>query len=171
MQAMPSLLQSVIIAPEAIHQMRFVRLNPRSSEFQCALVAVQTAIEEALRRFEAQSSVKLIVTHRGTLDPCAFWVSFGNTRDSFLTMTGTSVEAHYARYAAVIHLESAAVRVPDAYERYPQAHRPETREEAKHLDRILAELWGAHPNYIRIEGCSAFLDKMDRAQKLILDLV
>jgi len=38
----------VATCEEAIHGMRFVRLSPRSVEFQCALVAVQAAMEAAL---------------------------------------------------------------------------------------------------------------------------
>jgi len=91
-----------VVMEEAIRAMRFVRLHPRTPEFQCALVATQAATEESLQRALAGSGKwfdglttlsdvegRLLVTHRGTLDPCAFWQSFGHSKESFFEMTGT----------------------------------------------------------------------------------
>jgi hypothetical protein len=150
----------IVTAEEAIRGMRFVRLSPHSREFQCALVAAQAATEDSLRRALQDTNKRLIISHRGTLDPCAFWQSFGNSRDSFFEMTGTTLEDHYRRYDLVLHLESAAVRVPDAYIHYPQAHRPEDVEQAVRLDRLLGELWGGHPGYVRIDAMPDFEAKL-----------
>ena len=155
------------VSEEAIHGMRFVRMSPRSPEFQCALVPIQAATEAALLRTLARTQVRAILTHRGTLDPCAFWQSSGNSRQSFFDMTGTTLEDHYRRYDLVIHLESAAVRVPEAYSRYPRAHRPEDIDQAARLDHLLGELWSEHPRYLKIEGAANVEEKLTKAMDII----
>ncbi|HUT89394.1 MAG TPA: AAA family ATPase [Thermoguttaceae bacterium] len=161
----------VAACEEAIHGMRFVRLSPRSAEFQCALVATQAATEATLLRALAHTQVRAILAHRGTLDPCAFWQSFGNSRQSFFEMTGTTREDHYRRYDLVIHLESAAVRVPEAYLRYPLAHRPEQTAEAARLDQCLGELWSGHPHYVKIDGTDDLAEKLSRGLALVRQLL
>ena len=153
----------VAVCEEAIHGMRFVRLSPRSAEFQCALVAIQAATGESLCHALADTDYRMIITHRGTLDPCAFWQSFGNSSASFFQMTGTTQEDHYRRYDLVVHLESAAVRVPESYTRYPKTHRPEGVQHAARLDHLLAGLWRGHPKYVKIDGTPEIEDKLRRA--------
>ena len=91
-------------------------------------------------------------------------------RSSPREMTGTTLEEHYRRYDMVIHMESAAVRVPEAYVRYPAAHRPEDVAQAALLDRYLGELWGGHPKYVKIEGMRDFEEKMPRGMALIREV-
>ena len=153
----------VLVLEEAIHGMRFVRLDPRTEAFQCALVAVQAATEELGRQVLAGGPPAVLLTHRGTLDPCAFWQSFGHSEESFNEMTRTTRADHYARYAAVLHLESAAVRAPGHYVRYPDAHRPESVADAARLDRLLGELWGGHPRYMFVAARESLEEKMDEA--------
>ena len=135
--------------------------------FQCALVASQAGTEDFLRLDRQGTATRAIVSDRGTLDPCAFWQSFGNSRDSFFEMTGTTLDEHYRRYDLVVHLESAAVRVPEAYVRYPHAHRPEDVEQAARLDQLLSELWCGHPKYVKIEGTVGVEEKLLRAVELV----
>jgi nicotinamide riboside kinase len=171
LQAVPAMGAAVVVLEEAIRAMRFVRLGPRSREFQCALVATQAASEESLTRALADSGKKLLVTHRGTLDPCAFWQSFGNSRESFFEMTRTTLEDHYRRYALVLHMESAAVRVPEAYARWPHSHRPEDVAQAARLDTLLGESWCRHPNYVKLEGASGFEGKLRCGVEVVLGLL
>ncbi len=128
-------------------------------------------MEESLKRALVGTGKRAIAYHRGTLDPCAFWMSFGNSRESFFEMTGTRLEEHYRRYDLVVHMESAAVRVPEAYVRYPAAHRPEAIAQAALLDRLLGELWGGHPRYVKIEGMRDFGDKIERGMAVIRQAV
>ncbi|MBI2297727.1 MAG: AAA family ATPase [Armatimonadetes bacterium] len=100
----------------------------------------------------AGTGKRVLLTHRGTLDPCAFWQTFGHSRQSFSAMKGTSLEDHYRRYDAVIHLASAAVRVPEAYRRWPEEHRPEDLWQAAELDGLLREVWGGHPGFVEVAG-------------------
>ncbi|AUB81598.1 hypothetical protein [Candidatus Thiodictyon syntrophicum] len=85
-------------------------------------------------------------------------------------MTGTSLADHYRRYALVIHLESAAVRVPHAYLRYPLAHRPEDLDQARQLDLLLGDLWQGHPNYVKLPGTADIEDKLAAAMSLMTGL-
>ncbi len=59
---------------------------------------------------------------------------------------------HYQRYAAVLHLVTAADGAVAHYKRWPDAHRPETPEQAVQLDRLLQRVWGGHPRYFRIDN-------------------
>ena len=86
-------------------------------------------------------------------------------------MTGTTLDEHYRRYDLVIHMESAAVRVPDAYVRYPTAHRPEDLEAARLLDHLLGELWCGHRHYVRIGGTPDIEEKLTGAVRLIRELL
>ncbi len=163
-----ALAERIIVLEEA---MRGCGLEPRSPEFQCALVAKQIAAENALKRMIAGRRKQALLTHRGTLDPCAFWQSFGHSRESFFEMTGSTLQDHYRRYDLVLHLESAAVRLPEAYLRYPLAHRPECAADAARLDELLGELWGNHPRYLRIAATSDIETKLARALRIIHDFL
>lgn len=165
------LCSKVVVCEEAIHGMRFVRMDPHSYEFQCALVAIQAATEENLSRAFVGTNKRFIISHRGTLDPCAFWLSFGNSKESFFEMTGTSLEDHYRRYALVIHMESAAVHMPEAYEHYPAAHRSEDIAKALQLDRYLEDLWGNHSHYVKIEGTTHIEKKLLSGLTVIRDFL
>jgi predicted ATPase len=161
----------IIVLEEAIHGMAGCGLDPRSAEFQRLLVQRQRAREDDTLSVAAREGKGLIVTHRGTLDPCAFWQSFGNTRESFFEMTDITLEDHYRRYGFVMHLESAAVRVPSAYARYPDAHRPESIEQAARLDHFLGELWCSHPHYVKIEGTLDVGMKIDCALRIAYEFL
>ena len=158
----------MVVLEEAIRAMRFVRLDPRGREFQRAHVATQAATEDSLAQALAYTGKKLLVTHRGTLDPCAFWQSFGNLRESFFEMTGPTLEDQYRRHAFVLHMESAAVRVPEAYARWPHGHRPEDVAQAARLDTLLDELWCQHPHYVKLDGTPDFEDKLRRGVEVVL---
>lgn len=164
----PGLHGQVVVLEEAIRAMRFVRLNSRTREFQCALVATQAASEDNLTQTLADSDRNLLVTHRGTLDPCAFWQSFGNSRESFFEMTGTTLEDHYGRYGLVLHMESVAVRIPERYAQYPRSHRPESAAQAAALDALLGELWERHPAYVRLQATGDFEYKLRRGIELVM---
>jgi len=64
-------------------------------------------------------------------------------------------------------METAARRVPEAYLRYPEAHRPEDLEAAARLDVLLEELWRDHPAYAKVEGTPDIEEKVARALEVI----
>ena len=82
-------------------------------------------------------------------------------------MTRTTRADHYSRYTAVLHMESAAVRAPRHYVRYPEAHRPETIADAARLDGLLGELWGGHPRYRFVAGRESLEEKMEDAAAVL----
>jgi hypothetical protein len=160
-----------IALEEAIYTMRGSGLNPRTAEFQHHLVRQQMEAEEAALKQAERTGKRLVLTHRGTLDPCAFWQSFGHSRESFFASTGTALADHYRRYAFVLHLESAAVRLPESYVRYPHAHRPEDVAQADRLDNLLGELWGRHPRYIKLAAMPNIEEKISNGLRIICDFL
>ncbi len=110
------------------------------------------ALEDALRRALADSSPRLVLCHRGSLDPLAYWLARGWPEAEFFALTAATRQEHYSRYDAVIHLVTAAEGALHAYRRYPEAHRGETPQEAVHLDRLLRRVWGGHPRYVLIDN-------------------
>lgn len=52
----------------------------------------------------------------------------------------------------MIHLVTAADGAAAHYRRWPEAHRPETIEDAIRLDRLLEQAWSGHPHYYRIDN-------------------
>jgi len=130
-----------VTLPETVHYARFVNVSPQERLFQRVMVQLQVALEEGLDRALGPTDLRLIVCHRGSLDPLAFWQQRGWLEEEFYEFTGTHVEDHYQRYTAVIHLVTAADGAAQAYARWPDAHRPEEADEAIRLDRWLQQVW------------------------------
>jgi hypothetical protein len=138
--------------PEAISFMRGLGVSPGEPLFQRLMVLLQTALEDAVRVGLQEAKPRLVLCHRGSLDPLAYWLARGWKEEDFFAYTGMSREEHYRRYYAVIHLVTAADGAAEAYRRWPDAHRSETLEEAIRLDRLLQHVWGGHPRYIRLDN-------------------
>jgi len=149
-----------VALPEAVHYARFVNISARDQLFQRAMVYIQMGLEDAVDRALGPADARPIICHRGSLDPLAFWRQRGWPEAEFFDFTGTTRDQHYGRYAAVIHLVTAAEGAPWAYSQWPAAHRPEEAEDAIRLDRWLGQAWGDHPQYIRLDN-----DKRDWAAK------
>jgi hypothetical protein len=86
------------------------------------------------------------------LDPLAYWLRNGWPEDEFFAYTQTTREEHFGRYLGVIHLQTAAIGAETHYHRWPDAHRPETPEQAAETDHLCAYAWGAHPRYVLIDN-------------------
>jgi len=132
------------------------------------MVNLQIALEEGLKRALGSEDKRPIICHRGSLDPLAYWLQRGWPEEEFFAFTGFSLEDHYRRYTAVIHLVTAADGAPEYYRRWPEAHRPEGIEEAVKLDRWLREAWRGHPNYYCLgnDGCD-WETKARRAKEIL----
>jgi len=148
----PAWHHRVAALPEAISLTRGLGVSPAEPRFQRLMVALQMALEDALRRALADSSPRLVLCRRGSLDPLAYWLAYGWTEGGFFACTVTTRQEHYSRYDAVIHLVTAAEGALHAYRRYPAAHRGETPQEAVHLDRLLRRVWGGHLRYVLIDN-------------------
>lgn len=141
-----------VVLPEAVQYARFVHISPREKLLQRVIVHLQISLEDGLDRALGPTDSRSIICHRGSLDPLAFWLQRGWPEEEFFEFTGTRLEDHYQRYAAVIHLVTSADGVPGEYTRWPEAHRPEEAGEAIRLDRWLQQAWGGHPNYFRLDN-------------------
>jgi len=141
--------------PEAIFTLRHSGISPGEKLFQRLMVHIQLGMEDGLRRALDPQDPRLILCHRGALDPLAYWLDRGWAEQEFFDYTGTGRESLYARYTAVLHLVTAADGAIEHYTRWPEAHRPETPENAIRVDRLLQSIWDGHPQYYRLanEGC------------------
>jgi hypothetical protein len=148
----PSWQGSFLSLPEAILVAGQVGVPVRERLFQKLMVEIQRGLEDALVRSLDPSDPRLLLCHRGTLDPLAYWLDRGWTEDEFFTFTGKKREDHYQRYTAVIHLVTAADGAEEHYAHWPKAHRPEPVEDAIRLDALLHQAWRDHPHYYRIDN-------------------
>jgi len=154
--------------PEAIAVVGRLRVSPCERIFQRLMVEIQRALEDGLDRALEADDARLVLCHRGTLDPLAYWLDRGWSEGQFYDFTRTSREEHYARYEAVIHLVTAADGAPQHYVRWPDAHRPERAEDAVHLDRLLGQVWGGHTNYHKLGNVArGWESKVREARELL----
>ncbi len=141
-----------VALPEAIFVALPVGISPQEPQFQRLMVNIQRNLEEAVLQTLEPTDSRFILCHRGTLDPLAYWLARGWAQADFFAQDSVSLENHYQRYQAVIHLVTAANGAETHYTRWPQAHRHETIEEAIHLDDLLGQVWGNHPRYYRLDN-------------------
>ena len=116
------------------------------------MVHLQLSLEDGLHRALGPDDPRLILCHRGTLDPLAYWLDRGWPEDEFFAFTETQRQDLYRRYTAAIHLVTAADGAAWAYKKWPEAHRPEEPADAIRIDRLLQQAWGGHRNYYRIDN-------------------
>ena len=154
--------------PEAIFALRHSGLSMDEKPFQRAMLHMQLAMEDGLRRALDPQDCRLILCHRGALDPLAYWLDRGWDEQEFFTFTETTRENLYARYTTVLHLVTAADGAVEHYARWPEAHRPEHPADAIRLDRLLERVWGQHPNYYRLDNAGRnWKDKFQAACEIL----
>jgi len=139
-----------ILVPEAAPLLFQAGLDGRQPSFQQAVVQLQIALEEICAA--AASPQQVLLCHRGTLDALAYWLRNGWDESEFFDATGMSREEHYRRYWGVIHLQTAAIGAEGCYRRWPDAHRPETIEQAAEIDRLCARAWSGHQRYVLVDN-------------------
>lgn len=141
-----------LVLPEAIFVAGRVGVSRRERLFQRLMVETQRALEDALSRILGLDDPRIILCHRGTLDPLAYWLDRGWPEEEFFAFTGTNREDHYRRYTAVMHLVTAADGAAGHYAKWPDAHRPEQIEDAIRLDGLLHRVWRDHSQYYRLDN-------------------
>ena len=117
----------VAALPEAISLMRHLNIYSRERLFQRMMMYLQLSLEDGLNRALGPDDPRLILCHRGTLDPLAYWLDRGWPEDEFFAFTETRRQDLYRRYTAVIHLVTAADGAAWAYKKWPEAHRPKSQ--------------------------------------------
>jgi len=147
----------VVIVPEAA-TLLFSGGFPRVTG-PAAKRSAQTAIYHVQRNLEdVQSALfpdRILLCDRGTVDGAAYWP--GAPADFFAAMGTTEADA-LARYDAVIFFESAAVGGRPIEGGNPA--RIESIEEAARLDERLRAIWSAHPRFVVVPHCPAFIKKI-----------
>ncbi len=152
----PEYANHIISLPEAVFYALQTGISPIEPVFQRLMVEIQSGMEDAVATCFPD---KIILCHRGTLDPIAYWLNAGRPETDFYTLTNTSQQQHYDRYTAVIHLQTAAVNAQSAYQYYPNAHRGEPPDKAARLDELLYEVWRDHPRYHFIKSSPDWEEK------------
>jgi len=155
-----------LLVPEAAPLLFRVGLDGQKKRFQRAVVRLQIALEEICA--EAASHGQVLICHRGTLDPLAYWLRNGWEESEFFALTAMGREEHFQRYFGVIHLQTAAIGAEMHYHRWPDAHRPETPAQAAGIDRLCVHAWSEHPSYALIKNTGqAWPDKAQAAYNLL----
>ena len=139
-----------LLVPEAAPLLFQAGLDGREKRFQRAVVHLQIALEQNCR--EAACPDQVLLCHRGTLDPLAYWLRNGWEEQEFYAVASMTREEHLRRYTGVVHLQTTAIDAESYYCRWPDAHRPETIAQAAEIDRLCAAAWKGHPRYILIEN-------------------
>lgn len=139
-----------ILVPEAAPQLFQAGLDRRKKDFQKAVVQLQIALEEICAKSAVADSV--LICHRGTLDPLAYWLRNGWHESEFFAYTQMSFNEHSQRYFGAIHLQTAAIGAETHYRRWPDAHRKETLAQAAEIDRLCSRAWSKHPRYFLIDN-------------------
>jgi len=148
----PAWAGRLVALPEAISLTHSLGLSSRDKLFQRAMVHLQMALEDGLDRAIGSDDARIVLCHRGSLDPLAYWLDRGWPEEEFFAFTETTRDEHYRRYLAVIHLVTAADGAEEHYLMWPHAHRPERPEDAVRLDRLLEGAWRDHPRYFRLDN-------------------
>ena len=158
--------EHVAVLPEAaslLYRGGFPRDSDPSTQraAQRAIYRVQRELEEIA---EAHEGPHLVLCDRGTLDGIAYWP---DSPDGWFRDLGTSLEAEYARYHAVIHLRTPAKR--NGYNRQNPL-RIESAKQAAAIDKRIAEIWSKHPRRFVVEAQDDFVQKVKRGIEIIHQL-
>lgn len=168
----PSWSERIAVLPEAISLMHQIGLSPKQQRFQRTMVYLQMALEDGLQRAFKPFDLPIIICHRGSLDPLAYWLDRGWSQEAFFVFTETNLSEHLQRYRAVIHLVTAADGANAHYIRWPQSHRLETTKDAVRIDRLLHQAWSTHPAYYRIDNQGKdWAAKSQVARSILSDLL
>ncbi len=158
--------EHVVVLPEAasiLYGGGFPR-NPDAATQRAAQRAIYHVQRELEEIAEAHADTHLVLCDRGTLDGIAYWPE---GPDTWFRDLGTSLEAEYARYYAVIHLRTPAKR--NGYN-HQNPLRIESANQAAAIDQRIAEIWSKHPRRLVIEAQDEFIQKVKRAIELIREL-
>ena len=146
----------VALLPEAatiVYGGGFWRMKSES-----AMAAAQGAIFHVQREMEnlvqSEGLWRFGLCDRGSLDGLAYWPQ---SEEAYWEHFSTTKEKEYARYKAVIHLQT-----PSASEGYnfQNPERIESANQAAKIDKKIHEIWKSHPQYFIIKNETSFLEKL-----------
>ena len=141
--------------------------KPLFVESERQLMEFQLEMEDRLERIaERSGQPSLIVCDRGPMDIRAYMRQ--EMWDSLLqSIDKTVVELRDARYAAVIHMSTAAKGAEKFYTLGNNAARSESPEQARAIDDRLMTVWTGHPHLRVIGNDCGFEEKINRVLKEI----
>lgn len=134
--------------------------------FENAVFDIQVTLEEAAQHQARREGKRLIVVDRGTMDNLAF-VPVGL---DILSLRGTTKEAEYSRYVAVIHVGLPSKKVYDAVKSNNPA-RSENFDTAMHIAKKLRSVWMDHPLSCYVANDGTVEDLMDKVRIRINEAV
>ncbi len=117
--------------------------------FQAAVLPVQRSIEDACALVAKQRNVSLLVCDRGMVDGAGY--TPGGIA-VFCEQYGVDLASAFARYAAVIHLESLATFDPERYSNSGNDSRFEPLLRAQEIEQGIRVAWSAHPRRLIVDG-------------------
>jgi len=121
--------------------------------------ALHLEIYRRQRAREDDASGRPFITDRGSADIFAF-------HPEALEEIGTTLEAEYRRYSAVIQLGTAAVLGDRYYRKDPV--RTESIAEAVQVEEAIKRVWRGHPEYVFVPASPDLEQKFDRSRSLIV---
>jgi predicted ATPase len=152
----------VMILPEVAAMLwkgGFPRLPSHSARRAAQRAIVRVQLEQQRLAIE-EPTTGLVICDRGTLDGLAYWPG---SAGAYFDELDTNEDRELSRYAAVIHMESAAR--DHGYVTSP--HRPEPAEQAREIDRRIHAAWSGHLRRIVVESNPNFLVKLERTLALL----
>lgn len=136
-------------------------------ESERQLMEFQMELEDRMERIAQRSGRhSLIVCDRGTMDLRAY-LADDIWQDMLTALNKTVVELRDARYAAVIHLATAAKGAEKYYTLANNAARSESPEKACEIDDRLMTAWTGHPHLRVVGNDCGFEEKINRVLKEI----
>ncbi len=155
--------EHVAILPEAagiIFSGGFWRLHSKTA-VKAGQKAIYHVQQEMQNLVVGERRWSTCLCDRGLLDGLAYWP--GKPYEFFKALN-TTKEVEYAKYKAVIHLRSPS---EDHGYNHSNPIRIENAELAKKIDARIHAVWRAHPNYILVDSTESFIEKVDKAARLI----
>ena len=140
-------------------------------EAERQVMSLQLDLEDRIARIAMHCEQPvLMVCDRGTMDLKAY-LSDEMWRLVVDSIGKTVVELRDARYAAVVHLATAAKGAEQFYTLSNNAARSETPELARAIDDRLLKAWTGHPHLRVVGNDCGFEEKMTRVLKEIANVL
>lgn len=131
----------------------FPKPDPWTEEWQAAferaILPLQIAFETAYSVIAKLKGHKVLVCDRGLMDAAAYLP--GGTQQLAADF-GVNIAEGFARYSAVIHVESLATADPNKYGKQENEGRFEPLDRAQKLEMATRAIWSQHSTYIFLEG-------------------
>lgn len=164
----PEIGDGVVIVPETA-TILFQGGFPRSRTPEVARLAQSTIFHVQRKLEDVQATIypgRTLLCDRGTVDGAAYWPDGDG---QYFAAVGTTLEAEFRRYAAVIFFETAAAGGMSIEGGNPV--RNESLAEAVQLDAKLRQLWSRHPRFIFIPHQPSFFRKINLALSALQEVL